>query len=542
MQTRPEESTVSQRVREFAGLDEFLSRFTPLTPCGRNAKRSLTLCSSREKLEHLHALTELAMQFVKLDPGAADKAEFHLARIPLLDCLDQPVLDAAEVFLVKRFLVNYRAACQIIPASLRQETELEFTSTDLLALLSVGAQDTESFFLSDAYSQGLGQTRSSIKEVEGQLDEMRNRRRKEILDRCGLDFWVRDFVLVSDDRIAGIDRDLVFLESYDSRRLLARPIFPDEMLTPLREREQLLEQEKRLERKILDELSERISRERESLASYVGALTRLDSALARARLSLAFQMTRPRIREWGSNIEIRGGRFIPQIERCLEQELPYAEVNARFSERVIVLHGSNMGGKTVLLKSLTFFQMLAQCGFFVPCLDFSTVCFEQIHCLGSMMGETAGGLSSFGLEVHTFSQALAKKRQRALYILDEFARNTNSREARALIAAILYHFSRHDEGYAFLATHYMGLPDFAHVGYMRMKGLNHKEYEEYHASTEDQDVVERIRLISRFMEYQVEENPTQGKIHDGLRVAEILGLDKEIIENATSFLGGMDEE
>ena len=344
---------VDQRVRDFAGLDEFLSHYTPLTPYGRSAKRTLALCSSREKLEHSYELTELAMQFIRRNPSAADRVEYHLGRIPLLDCLDQPVLDASEVFLVKKFLINYGEARRAVPAGLRRETDLEYTSTDLLDLLCEGAQDRESFFLSEAYSEELAQTRSSIETIDRQLDEIRNQRKTEILDRCGLDFRFRDFVLVSDDRMVDIDPDLVFLESNDFRRLVARPIFPDTTLALLRERKLLVAEEKRLEREILGELSAQVFRERESLASYVDALTRLDGAMARARLGIAFQMTRPRIQEWGSAIEIRGGQFIPQVERCKEQGLPYTEVNARFAERVIVIHGSNMGGKTVVLRSLT---------------------------------------------------------------------------------------------------------------------------------------------------------------------------------------------
>ena len=531
-----------QRLAEFAELEEFLRHYAPLTPTGKKAKQALTLSPSRMKLEHDYDLTELAIAFIKRSPTAASRAEYHLKRMPLLDCLDQSLLDTSEIFLVKKLLINYRGVCEILPPDIARATDCSFHSSELLDLLCAGLRDGETFFLSDAYSPRLAQIRARIREVEGQLAVIRGARLGEILDRCGLDFRFRDFILVPDVRTEELDRDLVFVESFDAHRLVVRPVLPDTVLSLLREKGNLLEEERCWESKVLEEISTEIAREREALAGYVGALARLDTILAQARLSMAFEMTRPRILEWGSGIEIQGGRFLPQVERCREQELPYTEVNARFDQRLIVIHGSNMGGKTVLLKSLTFFQMLAQCGFFVPCRAFSTVPFEQIHCLGSMMGEKAGGLSSFGLEVHTLSQAQAKEHQRALYIMDEFARNTNSREARALISAILHHFNGRGESYAFLATHYMGLPSFAHVGYVRMRGLNHQRYEEYHAATADQDILERIRLISQFMEYEVEENPTQGKVHDGLRVAEILGLDKDIIETAAAFLGGMDEE
>ena len=102
---------VHQRLAEFAELEEFLRHYAPLTPTGKKAKQALALSPSREKLECDYDLIELAIAFIKRSPAAADKAEYHLKRMPLLAPLERPLLDTSEIFLVKKLLINYRGVC-----------------------------------------------------------------------------------------------------------------------------------------------------------------------------------------------------------------------------------------------------------------------------------------------------------------------------------------------------------------------------------------------------------------------------------------------
>jgi DNA mismatch repair protein MutS2 len=529
-----------ERLFEFAEIDGFLQRYEPLTPYGRHRKQHLALSASREELERDYERVELAIRFVEHHPEAADRVAYHLGRLPLLDCLDQREWDGPEVFLIKRFLVNYQAIRAALSDDLRQEMGFHFSSSALLDLLSAGNQDGESFFLSDAYADGLKQVRERIRALETQADGARRARLDEIRACCGLDFQHQDFALIPNSESESVDRNLVFLETYDACRLMAKPVFLAPYLDLVQEKASLIAAEKTLERDVLRNISREIDREKDALAGYIEAVTQLDDYLARARLSLAFEMTRPHLQDWGAPIIVQDGRFVPQVEQCHALDLPYTPVNAHFDRRITVIHGANMGGKTVLLRSLAFFQALAQMGFFVPCRAFHTVVFEGIHCLGSTTAEPVGGLSSFGLEIYAFSQA--QQDRNSLTLIDEFARTTNSREALALISAVLRHLDGRADRYAFLATHYTALPALPHVATMRMKGLDEEKYRAYHASHEELDILERIKLISQFMAYSVEEDPNQMATYDALKIAAILGLDQEIIESALAFLGEVNGE
>ena len=521
----------------FAELGTFLNHYAPLTPYGQHRKQHLLLVTSRERLEDDYRRIELAMGFER-QAAAAQRVAHHLKRIPFLDCLDQSEWDASEVFLIKRFLVNYQAIHDLLPDDLRKALGLHFSSTSLLELLNAGSQNSESFFISDAYADGLKQVRNRIQALEGQAAGVRKARLDAIRAHCGLDFDHQEFALIPKWEADRVNRELVLLETYDASRLMARPVFPGDYLGLMQEKASLVAEEKGLEREVLRDISRHIARELDALAGCVAAVTRLDDYLARARLSLAFQMTRPQLQDWGAPISVQDGRFVPQVERCRELDLPYTPVNARFDRRVTVVHGANMGGKTVLLKSVAFFQALAQLGFFVPCGVFRTVVFKGIHCLGSTAHEPVGGLSSFGREIYGFSNA--QRDRNALYLMDEFARTTNSREAQALISAVLHHLDGRDDCYAFLATHYTGLPTLPHVAYQRMKGLDEAKYAAYHTSDETHDISERVKHISRFMTYEVEDDPDQTTTYDALKIARILGLDERIIEKAMAQLGDLD--
>ena len=116
-----------------------------------------------------------------------------------------------------------------------------------------------------------------------------------------------------------------------------------------------------------------------------------------------------------------------------------------------------MGGKTILLKTVLFCQLLAQRGLFVPAENFSTVVFQSINLIGNDLSDAYNGLSSFGDEIMNLVES--ENRDKTLYIVDEFARTTNSTEGKALYSALLQWFTENGRIYSFSSTHQENLPD-----------------------------------------------------------------------------------
>ena len=103
-----------------------------------------------------------------------------------------------------------------------------------------------------------------------------------------------------------------------------------------------------------------------------------------------------------------------------------------------VITGANMGGKTVSLRSTVLSLLLCQCGFFVFAKSASLPLFHRVDLILADSGPGAGGLSSFGKEVHLLDTLLRQTRDCFFFeAMDEFARGTNPQEGAALARALV---------------------------------------------------------------------------------------------------------
>nr|WP_281389014.1 hypothetical protein [Spirochaeta isovalerica] len=260
----------------------------------------------------------------------------------------------------------------------------------------------------------------------------------------------------------------------------------------------------------------------------------MDLTLARADAAIKFRCIKPEISHNGfilaSNL-----RFLPVEENCLNERVPYTPLSAEFDAPHIVISGSNMGGKTVVLKTLLFAQILSQMGFFVPATRFKTILFRSFNLIGDKLGTGVNGLSSFGEEIMSLIEGAAEGR--TLYIIDEFARTTNSAEALALNSALLKSFSGRKETWSFSSTHQENLPELENISYWTMRGLDYLKYGEYFHSNFKGDLSERIRLINKYMDYRIEPRAA-GAVNsrDALKIADILGLDSQLIGYAEKYM------
>jgi DNA mismatch repair ATPase MutS len=232
---------------------------------------------------------------------------------------------------------------------------------------------------------------------------------------------------------------------------------------------------------------------------------------------------------------VEGARFKPVEADCARLALDYRPLDARFDASAVVLFGSNMGGKTVVLQTVLFLQILAQSGLFVPALAFRTRVYSRIEYVGELAGERLAGLSGFGFEIWRFDRAW-KDREGALVAFDEFARTTGSHEAEALLSAIVEAYAEDGGGRAFFATHFRGVARVPGAAYLRMKGLDREAASE--ALELDAPLELRLAGINRHMRYElVEDSGGADAGSDALAIAELLGLDPAIAARAAGRFG-----
>jgi hypothetical protein len=530
-----------KQARAFAELEAFLSDYRPLSPYGLAAKERADFFAEPAPLEREYGLIEMCLALLASHPAAVERLEARLRRLPALDFDLEAPLGLSELFLLKKFLLHARGIFAELPEGLRAAAGADWGSEDLHLLLGRGSPaqpgEEESFRLSDRHLPELGEVRACLEKLDREASVLREARCEDLRRRLRLDFSGRDFLLVPAEeasRLCG-EPDLL-LEPFDGARVSVKAGHGARGLELSAQRERLIARERTLEAQVLASLSSAAGREAARVRGYQEAAGRIDVWLAKARLAAAHRLTRPHLREDGSGIDIRGGRHVPLEARNRALGLDYTPLTCVFSARVAVLHGSNMGGKTAAIKTVALLQLLAQSGFFVPAESFAAPLFDHIDYVGEDAREPVAGLSSFGLELNAVLGLLRRSDARRLVLMDEFAKTTNSREGAALLSALLTAFWRRPACRALAATHLAGLTLPEGTAAYRMRGFDAGAFRDCLGAETDLPLAERLRRIHRFMRYELVADDGATRAGDALKVARVLGLDAEVVDEAERIL------
>ncbi len=522
----------------YSEFEGFWERLAPLTPFGKAVKDSQTIYKDAEGLEKIWDLTGIMMGFLQSKPDTSllSRISYHLRRLPHFPETPR-VFDEAEIYEFKKFLYNYSLFLKLVPEDLRSAFGLEYSSDALLKNLSQGFQSSEAFYIADEYSPALSEIRHKLKDIDAELRGLRQKAEDEA-EAMGLFFGGRDFIIVSKSEMpeSAAGSDIIADEAYDTDNRLLRLRTSAHEIKLRDERTELLGHERHEEGVILAALSEEISRELPRMLQYCEAVCEFDMALARAQLAIDYKMTRPRI---GGRLTVKNGRFIPCEESCASFGTAYQPLTLTLESPVTVLFGSNMGGKTILLKTLAFLQMCVQTGLYVPAESLETRLYDNFSYIGEGRAKVSKqGLSGFGYEVYQFQAALKVMEKPCFILFDEFARTTNSREAEALITAITADICRRPHVTALFSTHFKGIKRHGDAVYLRMKGLDKEKLRSRQGEglARPENFEEHIRLIDSFMDYSPA--PDDGVIRDSdaLAIAELLGLPLNIIKDAINEL------
>lgn len=569
-------SACSREAWAFSRAQELWDAFAPLSPYGKDAKEERMVLADRAELERLYDRTEdLLGFFADATPATADRLAYHLRRIPRLPFSgpsEADGLDLVEVFQVKKFLANYRAVLRLLDPALRARFGLEFDSMRLAALLDAGGSDPETFFIADSYHADLASLRVAIADKDAALRRARDAAKAAVKLGRGLDFAERDFLVVPHEKARALLEDAaadahgaagvpgaaqaaaprLSVEAYDGRSCIVRLQDGAAALLLAEERDELVARERELEIEVLATLSRAIADQAPRLLAYAAALRELDLARARAVLALRFGCVRP---ELGSAaLALEGGRFLPCEGDCARLGLAYTPLDFRLEEGAAVLFGSNMGGKTVALQSLLFFQVAAQAGLFVPAARFATSVHAALRYVGDLgaaaaptmgamgdagagRGEPQGGLSGFGFEIRAFVEAWEAARSGgAFLVFDEFARTTSSAEAEAILSAAASALAALPGTRSLFSTHFRGVERAAGIRYLRMRGLDRRAAGEAMAAGEP--VAARIRRINGMMRYEIVDADDAAAGSDAIAIASLLGLDAGIAARAAELYSG----
>ena len=284
-------------------------------------------------------------------------------------------------------------------------------------------------------------------------------------------------------------------------------------------------QEKREEEIILKGLSEKVAEVQEDLERVLIAATILDLATARARYGLWLEANPPRFidpakAEITTLRRLRHPLLVWQQRHEEGTEVVPIDVSVKPEIKVVAITGPNTGGKTVTLKTMGLAALMAKAGMFVPAkVPVELPWFNTV--LADIGDEQSlqQSLSTFSGHIRRISriiEALQENTGNSLVLLDEVGAGTDPAEGSALAIALLKHLAEHS------------LLTVATTHYGELKALKYQDERFENASVEfdDSTLQPTYRLLWGI--------PGRS---NALTIAQRLGLDREIVEEAQSLVG-----
>ena len=275
----------------------------------------------------------------------------------------------------------------------------------------------------------------------------------------------------------------------------------------------------RLETEIFQNVRARVREETQKLQPTARALATLDALAGLAETATRRNYVCPTLHD-GDEIEIAGGRH-PIVEAFLKEDfIPNNLYLNNSTDRLLIITGPNMGGKSTILRQIALIQILGQIGSFVPADAAKLPIIDRVWTRVGASDDLSSGRSTFMVEMTETAAILHNSTPRSLVILDEIGRGTSTFDGLSIAWAVAeyIHNSPEHSAKTLFATHYHELTELAE----NLPGA--KNYQVL-ASERDGEVVFLHKL-------------QKGKASKsyGIAVAKLAGLPQKVIERAKSVL------
>lgn len=232
-------------------------------------------------------------------------------------------------------------------------------------------------------------------------------------------------------------------------------IEPEQVLEMNNELRSLAIDEKEEVERILGELSRRVGFMGKELVSDIEVLEELDGFYARAEYAYKLSCVKPSVNASGI-VSFDCGRH-PLIDR--KKVVPVTLSLGR-DYRFLLISGPNTGGKTVTLKMVGLFCLMAMCGLFIPAKRAEVSVFREIYCDIGDSQSIEESLSTFSSHVTNIVEIVDNADKNSLVLIDELGGGTDPDEGQALAKAVVSYLLRAG-GTGVVTTHYSALKEFA---------------------------------------------------------------------------------
>ncbi|RME20034.1 MAG: DNA mismatch repair protein MutS, partial [Deltaproteobacteria bacterium] len=277
-----------------------------------------------------------------------------------------------------------------------------------------------------------------------------------------------------------------------------------------------------LERSILDELVEAVRASAPRILETAHRVALCDVCAALAELAVEQNYCRPVVEESGV-IEIVQGRH-PVVEQLLQDER-FVPNDIRLdmdSERLLLITGPNMAGKSTVIRQVALICLLAQMGSFVPAESARIGVVDRLFTRVGASDNLARGLSTFMVEMTETAYILRNATRRSLLVLDEIGRGTSTFDGLSIAWSVAEYIHDRIGARTLFATHYHEMTDLV---------LTKPHAANYTISVKEfRDEIIFLRTL------------VKGACNRsyGIQVARLAGLPGEVVERAKQVLANLE--
>ena len=279
-----------------------------------------------------------------------------------------------------------------------------------------------------------------------------------------------------------------------------------------------------LEFYLFDELRSLIRGQITEIQATARAIGSLDVLNGLAIAAYKYNYVRPELNHQGE-IRITDGRH-PVVERLLEKEI-FVPNNVNLNnndERMIIITGPNMAGKSTYMRQVALLVLMTQMGSFIPARQANICPVDKIFTRVGASDDLATGQSTFMVEMNEVAQILRYATKNSLIILDEVGRGTSTFDGMSIARAVMEYIHDKIKAKTLFATHYHQLIALE----QELSGVKN-----YSVAVKERgkDIVFLRRIV-----------PGGTDRSYGVHVARLAGLPKKVLDRAEEFLEEYDNE
>ena len=281
-----------------------------------------------------------------------------------------------------------------------------------------------------------------------------------------------------------------------------------------------------LEYELFTALRQEISAQSARIQRTAAAVAEVDALVSFAAVAVRNHYCRPTVDESGA-IEIHDGRH-PVVEQMLKDSLfvPNDTFMGEKEDRVAIITGPNMAGKSTYMRQVALIVLMAQMGSFVPAASARIGVVDRIFTRIGASDDLSAGQSTFMVEMTEVADILRHATKHSLLILDEIGRGTSTFDGMSIARAVLEYCADKKllGAKTLFATHYHELTELENT----LPGTVNYNIA---VKTRGEDIIFLRKIL-----------PGGADRSYGIEVAKLAGLPDKVVQRAKTVLKELEEE